>query len=56
MAVDTFEVVLLTAGSRNGETELEPYTEAAKGKDAADDPEEQGYADGARGGKDARRR
>lgn len=30
MAVDAFKIILLTARSRNGETEFQPYTEAAK--------------------------
>lgn len=46
-AVGALEVVLFAAGARDGEAELEEDGEAAEGEDAADDPQEEGDADGA---------
>jgi hypothetical protein len=39
MAVDALEIILLTTGSRDGETKLKPYTKTAKCEDAAYHPE-----------------
>lgn len=53
VAVDALEVVLFSARTRDGEAVFEEDREACEGDNAADEPQDEGDADGAGGSEDA---